>query len=214
MQLINLKNRKNFSSDFLAICSEKGNIIIDAGFYNDEVKENLKNIGNIDAILLTHGHWDHIQALDEIKLDFPYAKVYIHEKDYGFLRDEDLNLSLKHKKPFRVESDAIKLNEGIFNLGKYEIELIHTPGHTGGSCMYYFRDEDVLFTGDTIGPEVIGNSFYPTGSDEDMSNSLRKFKNLKISDQTMCYSSHWGFGTYEEILRINQYLNMMEEYGI
>lgn len=210
MLLINLKNKKKFSSNFLAVSSNKGNIIIDAGFYDDEIKNALKKLGKIDAILLTHGHWDHIQTIDEIKKDFPEVKIYIHEKDYDFLKDENLNLSVKHIGPLKIESDAIKLNDGKLKVGEYEVELIHTPGHTGGSCLYYFKDENLLFTGDTIGLNVIGNSYYPTGSEEDMYNSLKRFKHLNLPSQTMCYSGHWGFATYEEILKENQYLINVE----
>ena len=208
MELINFKNRKYFSSEVNIINSDKGLIIIDAGFYSDEIKEYLKRIGKLDAILLTHGHFDHIQALDEIATDYPEAKVYIHENDYDFLKDQSLNLSFKHGFDLVVRVAAEKLKEGSFKVGNYDIELIHTPGHTVGSCLYYFKDENILFTGDTIGPTVIGNSYYPTGSEEDMVKSLNEFKTLNIPDNTMCYSSHWGSESYKNILEINPYLNI------
>lgn len=208
MGLVNFKNTESFSSEFNIINSNKGVIVIDAGFYNNEIKKYLNQLGKIDAILLTHGHWDHIQALDEIKADYPEVEIYIHENDYDFLKRPELNLSLKHGFHLKVNSHAQKLQEGKFKVANYEIELIHTPGHTGGSCMYYFKDENILFTGDTIGPIIIGNMNYPTGSKEDMINSLNKFKNLNLPNSTNCYSSHWGFETYEEILNINPYLNI------
>ena len=208
MKIINLKNIESFSSDFNVVNSEKGVIVIDAGFYNQKIKDYLKKLERVDAILLTHGHWDHIQALDKMKKDFPDTKIYIHENDYEFLKEPDWNLSLKHGVNLVIQSEVQKLKEGKFKVRDYEIELIHTPGHTGGSCLYYFKEENILFTGDTIGPTVIGNSFYPTGSEEDMFSSLEKFKNLNLPENTMCYSSHWGCGTYQEILEINSYLNM------
>ena len=122
------------------------------------------------------------------------------------MKNPSWNLSSKHGFNLIINTEIQKLKEGKFKLGNYEVELIHTPGHTGGSCMYYLRDEKVLFTGDTIGPNEIGNSFYPTGTKEDMFQSLEKFKNLNLPKDTICYSSHWGYGTYEEILRINPYL--------
>ncbi|MBR1540508.1 MAG: MBL fold metallo-hydrolase [Clostridia bacterium] len=209
MRHIQFENEESFSSDFNIVTSSKGTIVIDAGFYNDEIKLCLKQIGKIDAILLTHGHWDHIQSLDEIKKDFPEVKIYIHEKDYEFLENPSWNLSLKHGFDLKVQSEAEKLKEGKFKVGDYEIELIHTPGHTGGSCLYYLKEENLLFTGDTIGPKVIGNSYYPTGSEEDMFQSLEKFKNLNLPKDTRCISSHWGSGTFEEILEMNPYLNFV-----
>lgn len=206
MEIINYKNNLGFSSEFFILTSEKGTILIDAGFYNEEVKNKLKEIGNVDAILLTHGHWDHIQAIDEIVEDFPNVKVYINKEDYEFLKKPEYNLSFKHRPDLIVKTDAIKLDEGMFKVGDYNIELIHTPGHTGGSSLYYFKDEKVLFTGDTIGPDTIGNSYYPTGTEDDMSKSLNKFKNLNLPNDTICYSSHWGYDTYENLLKYNQYL--------
>lgn len=208
MELIKFENYDFFSSDFYILKSSRGIIVIDAGFYSNKVKEYLMKLGNIDAILLTHGHFDHIQALDEIKNDFPEVKVYIHIKDYEFLKRPEYNLSLKHGFNLVVESEVEKLNDGEFKVGDYEIELIHTPGHTGGSCMYYFKKEKLLFTGDTIGPREIGNFCYPTSSKEDIINSINTFKNLNLPMDTNCVSSHWGNATYNEILINNPYLNM------
>lgn len=65
-----------FSGNVYVVHSEKGTILIDLGYYDSRIKKYLMVIGNLDAILLTHGHWDHIYGLDSLKADFPDTPLY------------------------------------------------------------------------------------------------------------------------------------------
>ena len=79
------QNKGRFSSTVHVLSSEKGNILIDPGHYSEELSRYAESIGGLDAILITHGHWDNIYSLDEAAAANPNAKIYIHELDYNFL---------------------------------------------------------------------------------------------------------------------------------
>lgn len=195
---------RQFSCNVYVISSDKGTILIDPGYYDVEIKKYIEKQGRLAAVLLTHGHWDHIFALDDLKADFPKADVYIFEKDYGFLTNPDLNCSAANGFQLITKSAARKIQEGALNIGGFEIEVINTPGHTKGSVMYYFKNENILFSGDTILKYMAGPTFRQTGSDEDMKKSIKKFKNFGYSDKTPVYPGHREATTYGYILLNNK----------
>ncbi len=177
--------------------------IIDPGYRSkliEEVIENNKE--NIEYILLTHGHFDHIFEVKKYSA-MSGAKIVMGAKESDFPNDCELNLSKDFRKKPEVFSSDILLEDGqTIKLGNTEIKAIHTPGHTRGSMCYIIDNN--IFSGDTLMKDTIGNTGFVTGSMDDMKKSLKKFLDLK--EDYFIYSGHGDKTTLNYEKSNNMYL--------
>jgi glyoxylase-like metal-dependent hydrolase (beta-lactamase superfamily II) len=145
--------------------------------------EGLKNNFTIKAILLTHGHFDHIGGVGEL-----YAKgidVYIGENEVDFIKDDSLNLSSYFGERVK-QFDAKPVKDGeILNLCGFEIQAILTPGHTKGSVTYKIGEN--LFCGDVLFDGSFGRVDFPTGNAKELVKSAKKL--FEYKNHTL-YSGH------------------------
>ncbi len=157
----------------------------------------------LKAILLTHGHYDHIGAVTELKKKYQ-APVYVMEAEDVVLKDPMLNLSGNFR-PFTVKSDRLLRDGEVFELAGFSIKAFHTPGHTRGGACYYLDKEKTLFSGDTIFCETIGRTDLPTGSYGEL---VRSVKGLlaKLPDDTAIYPGHEQATTAAHEKRYNPYV--------
>ena len=191
-----------FSCNVYIVSSDKGNILIDPGHYDEEIRDYIEQIGGLDAILLTHGHWDHTYGLDALKRDYPDVPVYMPEDGIDFLQDPYLNGSSMNGFDEIVETDVSPVMENSLQIGDYDIEVIDMPGHCRGCVSYYFRNENVLFTGDSVLKDI-SVPIRPTGSTEDQMESIRKFIHLGYRKDTPVYPGHGESTTYGYLLENN-----------
>ncbi|MGL5313266.1 MAG: MBL fold metallo-hydrolase [Peptostreptococcaceae bacterium] len=144
--------------------------IVDPGYEKERVIEYVQS-NNLEVlgILLTHGHIDHIGAIDSF--DVP---VYIHEKEYEIIADNHKNgfEFYGKEKPYDLDFiDIVKINENsIIEIDNKRIDVIHTPGHTVGSVCYKFEDD--LYTGDTLFEGTVGRWDFPTGNLDTLKNAI------------------------------------------
>ncbi|WP_411338080.1 MBL fold metallo-hydrolase [Ruminococcus gauvreauii] len=143
--------------------------------------------GNPAAVLLTHGHFDHILAVDDLR-DLYEIPVYAYEKEQDVLEDSLLNLSAAWDHAFTTKADVyVKDNEKL-TLAGFEITVFYTPGHTHGSCCYYLEEEKILVSGDTLFAGSVGRMDFPTSSAADMNASIKRL--LKLPEDVEVWPGH------------------------
>ena len=145
------------------------------------------------AILLTHGHFDHAMAAQELAglLD---VKIYAHEAEKNTLEQPRLNVSAMIGRRDSYHADIYVKDGELLNLAGTQIKVLHTPGHTEGGCCYYLEKEQVLFSGDTLFCQSVGRTDFPGGSMAKIVRSIKE-KLLALPDQVNVYPGHMDFTT-------------------
>ncbi len=141
------------------------------------------------AVLLTHGHFDHMMAAPDLCRAF-HIKVYASEKEDEMLSDSGRNMSGAWVgRPTSFHADVL-LHEGDeLDLLGFKWQVLETPGHTPGSVSYYLPEEEVLLAGDTLFQESYGRTDLPGGSSSQIIKSLTE-KLLVLPDDVMVYTGH------------------------
>ena len=190
---------KTFISDFTentyVISEKKEAVIIDPGVKFEQLSDYIKeNELNVKAILLTHGHVDHIFTLNECVDEFD-CPVYIHENERDFLFDPNLNLSSTIYKKIVLNNKEKVItykDNDVIEMPYNNITVLHTPGHTRGSSCFSYKH--FLFSGDTLFSDGVGRTDLPTGSHKKLVDSINFMLN-KLKDNTVIYPGHGTFTT-------------------
>lgn len=207
MKVKKFVNLEDFSCNVFICSSDKGNFIVDLGYFDSKIDAYLKNLPSVDFVLQTHGHFDHIMGLNSFAQKYPDVPVYIMEDEIEVAKNPMYNGSMSMLySPFSLNVTLKPLKEGSCKIGDFKFQVIHTPGHTKGSCMFYFKEDDALFTGDTIIETSIGRTDLPTGSEATILRSLNKFKKIEFPESTMCYFGHGEDFDYKYLMKHNTFL--------
>lgn len=231
MKIIQLA--EGFSGNTYIISSDGSDkcLIVDAGVSAKTVavaceKHSLFPV----AILLTHGHFDHIYELDRIRLLFDIP-AYIHTDEQDFLTDPHLSLFsfIPGGESIRMSPAEQTFEDGReLSLASLKVKVIHTPGHTSGSCCFEITDEastetqqfmrdgealicsQAIFTGDTLFADSIGRTDFPSGSFDVLADSVGRLRVYSQDKETLpLFSGHGEMSTLGKSLE-----NARRRFGI
>ena len=163
-------------------------LVIDPGDEPERLAREITREGcAAEAILLTHGHFDHVMGVEKLRAETG-AKVYIHETDRRTV-EETVSQPMMGFQPSSVPVDVWLTGEPVLELAGFRIQVFLTPGHTRGGVCYYFENERVLFSGDTLFCGSIGRTDFPGGSYSALIRSVQE-KLFPLPDETRVYPGH------------------------
>ena len=140
------------------------------------------------AVLLTHGHFDHIMGVEAVREKYQIP-VYACRQEEEMLREPSVNMTDQMGKSCSIRPDVFLDDLQVFEAAGFSIQMIHTPGHTKGSCCYYLKEEGVLFSGDTLFCGSVGRTDFPGGSASQIRDSLHRLL-AALPDDTSVYPGH------------------------
>ena len=168
--------------------------VVDPGGDGGRILAQIEKDGvQVCAILLTHGHFDHTEGVEELRRAYPGVPVYLHPADAALMGDAVMP-AIGPTVPYD-EGDTVPV-------GNLRVEVIHTPGHTPGGVT--LRVEDALFTGDTLFQGSMGRTDLKGGSYGQLMASLRRLGQLEGDFQVL--PGHMGVSTLERERRTNYFL--------
>ena len=144
----------------------------------------------LKAILLTHGHFDHIMATSDLVQIF-HVPVFCHQAEQELLGDANLNLSsvMGRAGDYTIEASNLVQDLEILDFIGEKIQVLYTPGHTKGGVCYYFMEEGCMFVGDTIFLESVGRTDFPTGNPATLIHSIQE-KLYVLDPAIVLYPGH------------------------
>ncbi len=164
-------------------------IFVDPADRGDWIYDKLKEAGfSVAGILLTHAHFDHIWGAEKLR-ELTGAKIYAYEAEKELCEDAVKNISDSAGRPCVVHPDVYLKDGEEVTIAGMTAKVIATPGHTIGSCCYYFEEEKMLISGDTLFCESVGRTDFVTGSMSAIVRSIKE-KLFVLPDDVKVYPGH------------------------
>lgn len=178
---------------YAVYCSEtKKGIVIDPGSNLNKIITMIESTGiKLEAVVLTHSHFDHSVHAVDIKNKYN-VPIVLYEKEAELLKSPDLNLSTSFtNKPISFIADILVKDGDEIIFGNEKLKVMYTPGHTEGSMSLYA--DGMVFSGDTLFAGTHGRTDFPTGDRLSLALSLKKL--FQLPENTKVYPGHNVFTT-------------------
>ena len=163
-------------------------ICIDPGGSIEKIIEMLRILNaKLKYIYLTHSHMDHIEKAEELKNTYG-GEILISRKGAENINNPEINLSSMSGIELYTSVDSRVDDKDILHIGKIELEVILTPGHTDDGTSLYCKEEGIVFTGDTLMYMGYGRTDFSTGNLRELKKSLKKL--FALPENTFVYPGH------------------------
>lgn len=192
---------------YIAYSAEsKKAVIIDPAADSRRIIEEVAALGvTPEAVLLTHGHFDHMLAADSLRKEYRIP-VCVLQEDAKLLEDPELNCAeLFLHMSYGISADELLAGGQKLPYLDGAFAVLSTPGHTAGSCCYYAESESILFSGDTLFQGSVGRTDLPTGQAAKLSGSIKE-KLFVLPEDTLVLSGHGTETTIGEEKKHNPYV--------
>ena len=182
-------------------------MIVDPGDEANKIIMHLESKGlKPEAILITHGHLDHIGALQEVQKKYKLP-IYTHQDEKEFFTNAKYNFSHNTSSP--IEFDELSAfnfisEDGIIEILDQKINVFHVPGHSPGSLAFYFKDADIVISGDALFKGSIGRTDFPYGNHDQLIKNIEA-KLFTLPDATVVYPGHGQASTIGDEKRMNPF---------
>jgi hydroxyacylglutathione hydrolase len=186
-------------------------IIFDPGSEGKKLVDYIEKQGLTPlAILLTHAHFDHIGAVDDVRNKWN-VPVYIHQNEQDWLGNPLLNGSYYFMgEEVRVkEAQHVLTHEKKLEIGEFILQVLETPGHSPGSVSYYCEEVEAVFSGDALFAGSIGRTDLPGGNHTQLLRSIHD-KLLQLPEETIVLSGHGPETTIGAEMDTNPFLHGFE----
>lgn len=180
-------------------------LLIDPGAGSKRILQWLKESGKeVALIVLTHGHYDHIGAVELLRLELN-VEVAVHQEDGEMITNPVRNLSRYSGLDMALSPAEILLQDGQeLTVGESKVQILHTPGHTpGGICLL---TEEGCFSGDTLFDGSVGRTDFPGGDMRTLLRSIRE-KLMVLDDEVLVFPGHESATTIGRERESNPYIN-------
>jgi glyoxylase-like metal-dependent hydrolase (beta-lactamase superfamily II) len=179
-------------------------VVIDPGDDGQGIYLKLTDKGlTVSAILLTHGHFDHILGCEALR-KVTGAPVYALETEKVILEDAGNNLSRRFASACTVVADHYVKEGDVLNLCDMSFLVIGVPGHTIGGCCFYLEESGILISGDSLFRESIGRTDHPTGNTEQLLTAIKN-KLFTLPGKTKVYPGHGESTTIGHEVKYNPF---------